>query len=198
MRCCCPCFGFKCESGVESDCAQRVALLRLLIHNNNIISSSNIGNTRLLAVLAAPHAREHILRTDQSDAGNVGIFSGRTNRMQEAWVYSQDGPIGRRKRPVDSEGTARLLVCYITVTSLPSCALRRRAPPCRPCRAARARRQWGTCAPPRGRSPVPPYTPSRQSPPSARTARRCNCPSCARCSAPARATTRSTFEWVHR
>eukprot|EP00976_Prorocentrum_cordatum_P008282 165671-Prorocentrum_minimum.AAC.1 len=36
--------------------------------------------------------------TDQSDAGNVGIFPRRTNRIQEARVYSHDGPIGRRKR----------------------------------------------------------------------------------------------------
>eukprot|EP00959_Pyramimonas_sp_CCMP1952_P141328 2958163-Pyramimonas_sp.AAC.1 len=31
--------------------------------------------------------------TDQSYAGSVGIFSRRTNRTQEAWVYSHDGPI---------------------------------------------------------------------------------------------------------
>eukprot|EP00976_Prorocentrum_cordatum_P067221 1178642-Prorocentrum_minimum.AAC.1 len=35
---------------------------------------------------------------DQSDAGSVGIFSWRTNRTQEARVYSHDGTIGRRKR----------------------------------------------------------------------------------------------------
>eukprot|EP00976_Prorocentrum_cordatum_P084724 1185780-Prorocentrum_minimum.AAC.3 len=35
---------------------------------------------------------------DQSGAGSVGIFSRRTNQTQEAWVYSHDGPIRRRKR----------------------------------------------------------------------------------------------------
>eukprot|EP00976_Prorocentrum_cordatum_P059543 1175544-Prorocentrum_minimum.AAC.2 len=35
---------------------------------------------------------------DQSDAGSVGIFSRWTNQMQEAWVYSHDGPIRHRKR----------------------------------------------------------------------------------------------------
>eukprot|EP00959_Pyramimonas_sp_CCMP1952_P172653 3607622-Pyramimonas_sp.AAC.1 len=34
---------------------------------------------------------------DQSDAGTVGMFSRRTNRTKEAWVYSHGGPIGRRK-----------------------------------------------------------------------------------------------------
>eukprot|EP00959_Pyramimonas_sp_CCMP1952_P065055 1358360-Pyramimonas_sp.AAC.1 len=28
----------------------------------------------------------------------TGIFSRRTNRTQDAWVYSHDGPIGRRTR----------------------------------------------------------------------------------------------------
>eukprot|EP00959_Pyramimonas_sp_CCMP1952_P218498 4569983-Pyramimonas_sp.AAC.1 len=36
--------------------------------------------------------------TDRSDAGSAGILSQRTNQMQEARVYSHDGPIGRRKR----------------------------------------------------------------------------------------------------
>ena len=36
--------------------------------------------------------------TDQSDAGSVGIFPQQTNQMQEAWVYSHNGPIRRRKR----------------------------------------------------------------------------------------------------
>eukprot|EP00976_Prorocentrum_cordatum_P004928 96904-Prorocentrum_minimum.AAC.1 len=35
---------------------------------------------------------------DQSDAGSVGIFPRRTNQTHEAWVYSHDGPIRRRKR----------------------------------------------------------------------------------------------------
>eukprot|EP00976_Prorocentrum_cordatum_P053063 1070668-Prorocentrum_minimum.AAC.1 len=30
--------------------------------------------------------------------GEQGIFSRRTNRTQKAWVYSHNGPIGRRKR----------------------------------------------------------------------------------------------------
>eukprot|EP00976_Prorocentrum_cordatum_P006824 137157-Prorocentrum_minimum.AAC.1 len=40
----------------------------------------------------------YILTTDQLDAGSVGIFLRWTNQTQEAWVYSHDGPIGRRKR----------------------------------------------------------------------------------------------------
>eukprot|EP00959_Pyramimonas_sp_CCMP1952_P073247 1531145-Pyramimonas_sp.AAC.1 len=39
----------------------------------------------------------YILTTDQSDAGNVGIFSRWTNQMQEMQVYSHDGPIIYRK-----------------------------------------------------------------------------------------------------
>eukprot|EP00959_Pyramimonas_sp_CCMP1952_P366665 7679161-Pyramimonas_sp.AAC.2 len=57
----------------------------------------------------------YTLTTDQSDAGSAGIFcarpaeicarlarapgifSRRTNQMQEARVYSHDGPIRRRK-----------------------------------------------------------------------------------------------------
>eukprot|EP00959_Pyramimonas_sp_CCMP1952_P082395 1721613-Pyramimonas_sp.AAC.1 len=35
---------------------------------------------------------------DQSDAGSVGIFPHWTNRTQEVWVYSHDGPIRCRKR----------------------------------------------------------------------------------------------------
>eukprot|EP00959_Pyramimonas_sp_CCMP1952_P263311 5506165-Pyramimonas_sp.AAC.1 len=34
---------------------------------------------------------------DQSDTGSTGIFSRWTNRTQEVWVYSRDGPIGHRK-----------------------------------------------------------------------------------------------------
>eukprot|EP00976_Prorocentrum_cordatum_P078313 1183058-Prorocentrum_minimum.AAC.1 len=34
-----------------------------------------------------PHG--YILMTDQSDAGHAGIFSWRTNQMQDTWVYSQ-------------------------------------------------------------------------------------------------------------
>eukprot|EP00959_Pyramimonas_sp_CCMP1952_P273894 5725026-Pyramimonas_sp.AAC.1 len=34
---------------------------------------------------------------DQSDTGSMGIFSRRTHQTQEAWVYSQEGPIRRRK-----------------------------------------------------------------------------------------------------
>eukprot|EP00976_Prorocentrum_cordatum_P084313 1185607-Prorocentrum_minimum.AAC.1 len=34
---------------------------------------------------------------DQSDAKSVGIFLRWTNQTQEAWVYSHDGPIRRRK-----------------------------------------------------------------------------------------------------
>eukprot|EP00959_Pyramimonas_sp_CCMP1952_P102594 2146094-Pyramimonas_sp.AAC.1 len=30
--------------------------------------------------------------TDPSDAGYVGIFSRRTHRTQDMWVYSHDGP----------------------------------------------------------------------------------------------------------
>eukprot|EP00976_Prorocentrum_cordatum_P101716 1192761-Prorocentrum_minimum.AAC.4 len=38
--------------------------------------------------------------TDQSDAGRAGIFSRQTNRTQDAWVYSHDGPIyGADKKP---------------------------------------------------------------------------------------------------
>eukprot|EP00976_Prorocentrum_cordatum_P117005 1196241-Prorocentrum_minimum.AAC.5 len=50
----------------------------------------------------------YILTSDQSDAGRAhrrqegpcgrGIFSRRTNRMQDARVYSHDGPIGRSTR----------------------------------------------------------------------------------------------------
>eukprot|EP00976_Prorocentrum_cordatum_P037585 763727-Prorocentrum_minimum.AAC.6 len=34
---------------------------------------------------------------DRSDAGSVGIFSRGTNQTQEAWAYSHEGPIRRRK-----------------------------------------------------------------------------------------------------
>eukprot|EP00959_Pyramimonas_sp_CCMP1952_P122454 2559986-Pyramimonas_sp.AAC.1 len=44
----------------------------------------------------------YTLTTDQSDAGSVGIFSRRTNQTQEAWVYSHDRPIRRRKRAARS------------------------------------------------------------------------------------------------
>eukprot|EP00976_Prorocentrum_cordatum_P095809 1190304-Prorocentrum_minimum.AAC.4 len=40
----------------------------------------------------------YILTKDQSDAGHAGIFSRRTNRTQDARVYSHEGPIGRRTR----------------------------------------------------------------------------------------------------
>eukprot|EP00959_Pyramimonas_sp_CCMP1952_P135934 2843819-Pyramimonas_sp.AAC.2 len=45
---------------------------------------------------------------DQSDAGSLGIFSRWTNQMQEAWVYSHDGPIrcGRRGYILTSPQTA--------------------------------------------------------------------------------------------
>eukprot|EP00959_Pyramimonas_sp_CCMP1952_P098027 2048829-Pyramimonas_sp.AAC.1 len=43
-------------------------------------------------------ASSPVLTTDRSDARSVGTFSQRTNRMQEARVYSHDGPNGRRKR----------------------------------------------------------------------------------------------------
>eukprot|EP00959_Pyramimonas_sp_CCMP1952_P424736 8896329-Pyramimonas_sp.AAC.1 len=36
--------------------------------------------------------RGYILTTDQSDAGDAGIFSRRTNRTQEARAYSRDRP----------------------------------------------------------------------------------------------------------
>eukprot|EP00976_Prorocentrum_cordatum_P094901 1189969-Prorocentrum_minimum.AAC.3 len=42
--------------------------------------------------------RGYILTTDQSEAGCAGIFSRRTTRRQDAWVYSHDGPIGGRMR----------------------------------------------------------------------------------------------------
>eukprot|EP00976_Prorocentrum_cordatum_P055947 1128799-Prorocentrum_minimum.AAC.1 len=42
--------------------------------------------------------RGYILTTYPSDAGSAGIFSRRTHRTQEAWVYSHDVPIRRRKR----------------------------------------------------------------------------------------------------
>eukprot|EP00976_Prorocentrum_cordatum_P051673 1043241-Prorocentrum_minimum.AAC.1 len=44
------------------------------------------------------HLRRHILTTYQSDAGSAGVFSRWTNRTQEAWVCSHDGPITRRTR----------------------------------------------------------------------------------------------------
>eukprot|EP00959_Pyramimonas_sp_CCMP1952_P056121 1172106-Pyramimonas_sp.AAC.1 len=34
---------------------------------------------------------------DQSDVGNVGIFSQWTNQTYEMWEYSHNGPIRRRK-----------------------------------------------------------------------------------------------------
>eukprot|EP00976_Prorocentrum_cordatum_P023599 480553-Prorocentrum_minimum.AAC.1 len=40
----------------------------------------------------------YILTTDQSYAGDTGLFSRRTNHTQEARVYSHDGPIICRKR----------------------------------------------------------------------------------------------------
>eukprot|EP00959_Pyramimonas_sp_CCMP1952_P293962 6147947-Pyramimonas_sp.AAC.1 len=36
--------------------------------------------------------------TPAADLASVGVFSRRTNRMQEAQVYFQVGPIGCRKR----------------------------------------------------------------------------------------------------
>eukprot|EP00976_Prorocentrum_cordatum_P102767 1193201-Prorocentrum_minimum.AAC.1 len=36
--------------------------------------------------------------TDQSDAARTGTFARRTNRTQDARVYSHDGPFGRRTR----------------------------------------------------------------------------------------------------
>ena len=52
------------------------------------------------AFVCAPllHTRKPL---DQSDAGSEGIFSWRTNRTQEARVYSHEGPIGRRKETLD-------------------------------------------------------------------------------------------------
>eukprot|EP00959_Pyramimonas_sp_CCMP1952_P395624 8289532-Pyramimonas_sp.AAC.1 len=35
-----------------------------------------------------------VLATDQSYSGSAGIFSRRTNQIQEARVYSHNGPIG--------------------------------------------------------------------------------------------------------
>eukprot|EP00959_Pyramimonas_sp_CCMP1952_P017271 366685-Pyramimonas_sp.AAC.1 len=34
---------------------------------------------------------------DQSDAGSMGRFPRWTDHMQEAWVYSHDGPVRCRK-----------------------------------------------------------------------------------------------------
>eukprot|EP00959_Pyramimonas_sp_CCMP1952_P120663 2522772-Pyramimonas_sp.AAC.2 len=41
---------------------------------------------------------EEIRTMDQSYAGSAGIFSRRANQVQEAQVYSHDGPIRCRKR----------------------------------------------------------------------------------------------------
>eukprot|EP00959_Pyramimonas_sp_CCMP1952_P324229 6785997-Pyramimonas_sp.AAC.1 len=38
------------------------------------------------------------LTMDQSASGSAGIFSQWTNRLQEARVYSHNGPVGFRKR----------------------------------------------------------------------------------------------------
>eukprot|EP00959_Pyramimonas_sp_CCMP1952_P377398 7904879-Pyramimonas_sp.AAC.1 len=42
--------------------------------------------------------RGFTLTVHRSDTGSAGIFSPRTNRTQEARVYSHHGPIGHRKR----------------------------------------------------------------------------------------------------
>eukprot|EP00976_Prorocentrum_cordatum_P018410 372472-Prorocentrum_minimum.AAC.1 len=46
----------------------------------------------------------YILVTDQSYAGHAGIFAWRTNQMQDTWVYSHDGPIGRIGTHRDGKG----------------------------------------------------------------------------------------------
>eukprot|EP00976_Prorocentrum_cordatum_P002032 40637-Prorocentrum_minimum.AAC.1 len=61
---------------------------------------------------------------DQSDTGSTGIFSRRTNQIQEARVYSHDGPLGRRKRGYvlttdHSDVSLTSGVCKLRLLSLP-------------------------------------------------------------------------------
>eukprot|EP00959_Pyramimonas_sp_CCMP1952_P280364 5860553-Pyramimonas_sp.AAC.1 len=57
----------------------------------------NVPSNRVLGEYGRSDKRRYIRTTDQSYAGSAGICSRRTNQTQKAQVYSQDGPIGRRK-----------------------------------------------------------------------------------------------------
>eukprot|EP00976_Prorocentrum_cordatum_P087914 1187099-Prorocentrum_minimum.AAC.1 len=73
---------------------ERHALAHVHQHQHRVEAAGQNVAVLVKGVGLAP-LRGHSM--DQSDAGSVGIFSRRTNQTQEAWVYSHDGPIRRRK-----------------------------------------------------------------------------------------------------